>query len=87
LEWVAETGPGFKLMSPHKRRSRDGNNLLGLKQMRGGLRKNDSGMNVRPPCSAVAVVQRARGCCEQGVWNARQRMERRRRRSADECMG
>jgi len=30
VQWDAETGPVFKLMSPHNRRSRDGNSFCGL---------------------------------------------------------
>jgi len=54
--------------------------------MRGAVRKYDNGMTVRRPFSAEAVMQGVRGCWEEGMWNVRQRRERR-RRSVDAYIG
>ena len=81
-------GPGFREISPHNRRKRrQGNSFLGLKQTRGFVRKYDNGMTVRQLNSAVAVcihdvqvMQAVLGRALCGAWMTKKRRERRRRR-------
>ena len=76
-------GPGFREISPHNRRKRrQGNSFLGLKQTRGFVRKYDNGMTVRQLNSAVAVcihdvqaMQAVLGRALCGAWMTKKRRE------------